>query len=445
MNNYIDYYKNKRIGFVGLGISNLPIIRLFAKHGINITVRDLKENACVENSDFLKEIGAEIITGENYLQNIKEDVLFLSPAIKQFLPEIVKAKKNGVYITTEMEEFFRFCPCNIIAVTGSDGKTTTTTLIAKLLEKAGKTVHLGGNIGNNLFARLDDIKADDFAVAELSSFQLMKMTKSPHIAVITNVSPNHLDWHHDMEEYTEAKKAIFLNQTEKGKTVLNASNAITLEMVSECKGSVATFGCGCGDYCIKENGIYKDGKLLLADEDILLPGEHNRQNYAAAIAAVDGLVSYKHITELAKTFGGVEHRIELVREFDDIKYYNSSIDSSPTRTAAALRSFKQKVIVIAGGYDKKLPVDLLGTVFAEKAKACVLMGDTLPRIKAVLEETSYQGIVLEAENMEDAVSKATSVAEAGDIIILSPAAASFDKYKNFMERGKHFKNIVNSL
>ncbi len=445
MENYIDFYKNKKIGFVGLGVSNLPIIKVFAKHGIRITVRDLKENACKENSVFLESIDAEIIIGENYLKGINEDILFLSPAIKQFLPEIAYAKSKGVYITTEMEEFFRFCPCKIIAVTGSDGKTTTTTLIAKLLEKAGKTVHLGGNIGNNLFAHLDSIKAEDFAVVELSSFQLMKMTRSPNVAVITNISPNHLDWHHDMQEYTQAKKAIFLNQTKDDKTVLNASNTLTYEMIAECKGKVATFGCNCGDFCIKDDGIYKLDKMLLADKDILLPGAHNRQNYAAAIAATEGFISNEHIVELAKTFGGVEHRIELVRELKGVKYYNSSIDSSPTRTAAALRSFKQKVIVIAGGYDKNLPVDLLGTVFAEKAKACILMGDTLPRVKAVLEASSYQGTILEAENMEDAVNKATSIATSGDIVILSPAAASFDKYKNFMERGKHFKNIVNSL
>lgn len=445
MQNYIKNYQNKSVGFVGLGISNLPILKIFADAGIKITVRDLKANACEEHGEYLKSIGARIITGEAYLDDIDEDVLFLSPAIKQFIPQLVKAKEKGVYITTEMEEFFRFCPCKIIAVTGSDGKTTTTTLIAKLLESAGKTVHLGGNIGSNLFARLGSIRAEDFAVVELSSFQLMKMTRSPHIAVITNVSPNHLDWHNGMEEYTTAKKTIFLYQSARDKTVLNASNAVTAEMVTECKGEVVTFGCDCGDYTIKADGIYKDGKLILADEDILLPGAHNRQNYAAAMAAVDGIVSKEQITALAKTFGGVEHRIELVREINGVKYYNSSIDSSPTRTAAALRAFRQKLIVIAGGYDKNLPMDMLGPLFCDKAKACVLMGNTMPKIKAVLEGVNYKGAVLTAEDMETAIAKAASIAESGDIIILSPAAASFDKYKNFMERGKHFKKIVNEI
>ena len=445
MQSIIENYKNKRVGFVGLGISNLPILKLFADVGIRITVRDFKPNACEEHKDYLANIGARIITGEGYLDDIDEDILFLSPAIKQFLPQLAKAKDDGVYITTEMEEFFRFCPCKTIAVTGSDGKTTTTTLIAKMLEKAGKTVHLGGIIGANLFVRLSEIKAEDYAVAELSSFQLMKMTRSPDVAVITNVSPNHLDWHTDMEEYTEAKKTIFRNQTNTGKTILNASNSVTAKMVSECVGKVVTFGCACGDFSIEADGIYNNGHLILADKDILLPGAHNRQNYAAAIAAVDGIVSKEQITDLAKTFGGVEHRIELVRELGGVRYYNSSIDSSPTRTAAALNAFEKKLIVIAGGYDKNIPLEPLGALFCKKAKACVLMGDTMPKIKAVLEKSGYCGVVLTADNMNEAVNAATNLAENGDIIILSPAAASFDKYKNFMERGKDFKNIVMAL
>jgi len=445
MQEIINNYKNKHIGFVGLGISNMPILKTFAESGIKITVRDFKDAVSGEHGEYLKRIDARIITGENYIDNIDEDVLFLSPAIKQFLPQLVTAKKNGVYITTEMQEFFKFCPCKIIAVTGSDGKTTTTTLIAKILESAGKTVHLGGNIGNNLFARLDIIQPSDYAVVELSSFQLMKMSLSPHISVITNVSPNHLDWHNDMEEYINAKKNIFAYQRPTDKVVLNASNTVTAAMISECIGTVKTFGCSCGDYNIQKDGIYYNGALLLADNDILLPGDHNRQNYAAAIAAVDGLADIQHITNVAKNFGGVEHRIELVRELGGVKYYNSSIDSSPTRTAAALNSFKQKLIVIAGGYDKQIPLELLGPLFCEKTKACVLMGDTAPKIKHVLASNGYNGTVEEATDMKQAVDKAKSLAQSGDIIILSPAAASFDKYKNFMQRGCHFKDIVNAL
>ncbi len=441
---YINGFVNKTVGFVGLGISNFPILEMFGKVGISLTVRDLKELS-PENKEICKKYNVHTITGEAYLDDIHEDVLFLSPAIKQFLPQLKKAKDNGVYITTEMQEFFKLCPCKIIAVTGSDGKTTTTTLIAELLKKQGYTVHLGGNIGKNLMCQLDSISVDDFAVVELSSFQLMKMSISPDIAVITNVSPNHLDWHHDMEEYTAAKKNIFIYQSKNNKTVLNLSSDATAKMCCECKGSVVTFGVGVGDYRIEPDGIYKDDKLILSDDDILLPGAHNRQNYAAAIAATDEFVSLEAVKELARTFGGVEHRIELVRNLNSVKFYNSSIDSSPSRTAAALNSFKQKLIVICGGYDKNIPLGSLGPLFIEKAKAVVLMGNTGPKIEAVLNGCNYNGCIKKARCMEEAVKTAYSIAEKDDIIILSPAAASFDMFKNFAERGNIFKSIVHSL
>lgn len=441
---YIDNLKNKKIGFVGVGISNMPIIRIFAQANIKVCLRDIKD---IRKSEFFEELsalGVSIVTGENYLDDINEDVLFLSPGVKQFLPQLQKAKENGVHITTEMQEFLSLCPCNTIGVTGSDGKTTTTTLIAKLLEAEGYTVHLGGNIGKNLFSDLDSIKPDDYAVVELSSFQLMKMSISPDIAVITNVSPNHLDWHRDMDEYIDAKCTIFKHQKKNGKCIFNISNNITKQLALT-HGNTVTFGVGEGDFSVMPDGIYKNGKLILADKDILLRGAHNRENYAAAIAVTDGLVSVDTITKLAKSFGGVEHRIELVRIHNDISYYNSSIDSSPTRTKAALESFDKKVVVIAGGYDKNIPLEPLGDLFNKKAKAVVLMGNTGPKIKRVLTECEYTGKVLEASDMKNAVDLATMLSAKGDSIILSPAAASFDMFKNFMERGNVFKKIVNEL
>ena len=318
---YIDNLKNKKIGFVGVGISNMPIIRIFVQANIKVCLRDIKD---IRKSEFFEELsalGVSIVTGENYLDDINEDVLFLSPGVKQFLPQLQKAKENGVYITTEMQEFLSLCPCNTIGVTGSDGKTTTTTLIAKLLEAEGYTVHLGGNIGKNLFSDLDGIRSDDYAVVELSSFQLMKMSISPDIAVITNVSPNHLDWHRDMDEYIDAKCTIFKHQKKNGKCIFNISNNITKQLALT-HGNTVTFGVGEGDFSVMPDGIYKNRKLILADKDILLRGAHNRENYAAAIAATDGLVSVDTITKLAKSFGGVEHRIELVRIHNDISYYN---------------------------------------------------------------------------------------------------------------------------
>lgn len=442
---YLKSYAGKRVGFVGLGVSNVPILKLLYESGAEITVRDVKDPCASEYGGLIKSLNVKVAAGDGYLDGIDEDVLFLSPAIKQFLPQLEKARADGVYITTEMQEFLKLCPCATVGVTGSDGKTTTTTLIAKLLESAGKTVHLGGNIGSNLFSRLGEIREGDFAVMELSSFQLMKMSLSPDIAVVTNLSPNHLDWHRSMDEYIDAKKNIFLFQNKNGKAVLNASDAVTASFAPLCRGKVVTFGVGEGDFCIKADGIYRNGRLILKDGDILLPGAHNRQNYAAAIAATEGIVGEDAITGLARTFGGVEHRIELVREKDGVRYYNSSIDSSPTRTAAALRSFPQKLIVIAGGYDKNIPLDPLGELFNEKAKAAILMGDTAPKIRAVLEAHSFGGRIVEADDMQGAVNAALSIARPGDVVILSPAAASFDKYKNFRCRGDDFKNKVNSL
>ncbi len=442
---YISQYIGKKVGFVGVGISNMPIIRLFAKHHGSVSVRDAKD---IENSEFgeeLRALGVTFITGASHLENINENVLFLSPGVKQFLPQLDDARANGTVITTEMQEFLSLCPCKTIGITGSDGKTTTTTLIAKLLEAEGYTVHLGGNIGKNLFSALDEIHPDDYAVIELSSFQLMKMSVSPDIAVITNVSPNHLDWHRNMDEYIDAKYNIVRFQKDGGKAVFNATNDVTKRMATSYKGTLVTFGNGEGDYYIQEDGIYSHGKLILNSKDILLPGAHNRENYAAAIAATQGLVSEDTITSLARSFGGVEHRIELVRTVDGVKYYNSSIDSSPSRTKAALESFSDTVIVIAGGYDKKVPLEPLGELFCRKTKAAILMGHTGPRIKDVLSNAGYTGAIIEVCDMQSAVYAAKGIAKDGDTVILSPAAASFDLYKNFMERGTIFKNIVNSL
>ncbi len=444
LSEYINGFSDKTVCFVGLGISNKPIMQVMGEAGISITVRDAKPL-----DDTTKELcnkyNAKMICGTEYLDNIYEDVVFLSPAIKQYLPQFATAAAKGSYITTEMQEFFKLCPCKTIAVTGSDGKTTTTTLIAKILEDAGNTVHLGGNIGNNLLSKLDEINTNDFAVVELSSFQLMKMSVSPDVAVVTNIFPNHLDWHHDMHEYTQAKKNIFRFQDSSNKLVLNISCNITSDMVSEARGRVVTFGKNSGDYAITAEGIYHNNNLIVKDSDIMLPGTHNRENYAAAIAATADFVCLDNVIRVANTFGGVEHRIEFVRSLNGVKYYNSSIDSSPSRTAAALNSFKEKVIVIAGGYDKNIPLEPLSELFERKAKAVVLMGNTGPKIKMVLDANSYSGIIMEAVDMIDAVRKATDIADIGDTVILSPAAASFDLFKNFAERGNIYKDIVNSL
>ncbi|MDD4124703.1 MAG: UDP-N-acetylmuramoyl-L-alanine--D-glutamate ligase [Eubacteriales bacterium] len=431
--------KNKKIGFVGLGISNLPVALMLKERGYYVTLRDKRVTEPVE--------GFNCIFGENYLKNIYEDILFLAPAVRHDIAEIAEAQKRGVYVTTEINEFFKRKKGKVIAVTGSDGKTTTTTLIYEILKKSGVKTLLGGNIGLNLLVNLEQEDKNTVTVCELSSFQLMKAHYAPDIAVITNIAPNHLDWHTGMDEYINAKKNIY-RLMKNGLCVLNADDAVSMNFINEIPVETITVS----GTKVLNNGVYFDNEAIYYDKakiincsDILLPGRHNRYNYCQAIAAAYGYTTKYIIEKVAKTFPGVKYRGQFIREVDGVKYFNSSIDSSPTRTAAALRAFNQRVIVIAGGYDKKIPLDPLGPLFEEKAKQVILMGNTGTKIKEILEKLPYSGIVTAAASMEEAVTTAYKAAKPGDIVILSPAAASYDMYKNFEERGDRFADCVGGL
>lgn len=445
---YFDYIKDKNVGFLGLGRSNMPLIRLLAGKNVKVTVRDRKEKAAL--GDYLPELdalGVSLISGDRYLDGVKEhDVIYKTPAIRPDLPELEEARESGTLITSEMELFFALCPCKVFAVTGSDGKTTTTTLIYEMLKKEGYTCHLGGNIGRPLIGDIEKIRPDDMAVVELSSFQLFNMTASPYAALITNISENHLDWHKDFGEYIEAKKNIFKNQSDESVLVLNYDNAYTREMEKEAKSRVRFFSlseCTSGAY-LKEGKIYFDGKFIMDKSDIILPGIHNTANYLAAISAVRDFVSDETVKTTARTFGGVEHRIEFVREKDGVSYYNDSIGSTPARTIATVSAFPDKVILIAGGYDKHLNYAELGRVIAERVKFLVLIGATSDKIETAAREAGFTNIV-RAHSFEGAVLAARDSALPGDKVVLSPASASFDMFRDFAERGKTFKNIVNGL
>lgn len=443
---YASKYKGKTVGFVGMGVSNLPVIKLFASNGAICTVRDKNDLSGRDFYQELVDLGVSFICGESYLDEIDETLLFLSPAVRPDLFGIEQARKNGTRVTSEMEEFFSLCPCKKIAVTGSDGKTTTTTLIAKLLGAQGFKVWLGGNIGVNLFATLDEITENDYAVIELSSFQLMKLSESPDVAVVTNVAPNHLDWHIDMNEYVEAKKRIFAFQNSSSLLVLNLDDEYAKRFKECAKGKVRTISGNTkdGDIYFTEKGIFENGKCLVNDNDIRIVGRHNRYNYSAAYSAVKDLVSVETLNKVASEFGGVEHRIEFVREINGIKFYNSSIDSSPSRTTACVNSFKTPIIAICGGYDKNIPYEPLGELFKSKVKYTVLCGATAKKIAAVFDSVGYTEYVI-TDDFEKAVSLAKEKANDGDNVVLTPASASFDMFKNFAERGNVFKRIVNSL
>ena len=458
LSRFFNSIKGKKVCFVGIGTSNLPLIELFAKKGAVVSACDKQSyEALGENAVRAQAAGAKLILGENYLENIDTDILFRSPGTPFHRPELENLRKKGVVVTSEMEVFFDLCPCRIIAVTGSDGKTTTTTIISELLKAAGKKVHLGGNIGTPLLPIIEQIKEDDVAVVELSSFQLISMRTSPDIAVVTNLAPNHLDIHKDMDEYVDAKRNIVLHQNAFSKAVLNLDNEIADSFSADVRGQLAKFSRRKPVI----NGAYLDGSTIIYNDhgeltkimyyhDIKIPGMHNVENYLAAISAVWGMVDVPTIVEVAKNFGGVEHRAEFVRELDGVKYYNDSIASSPTRTAmGTLSLYEEKIIIIAGGYDKHIPYEPLGPVICDKVKVLILMGDTAPKIEeAVRNSENYSEgnpIIINVKNMEEAVAAARRNAVKGDIVSLSPASASFGLYKNFAQRGNHFKDIVNSL
>ncbi len=447
---YFTGLKEKSIAVLGLGVSNRPLVRLLLEFGCRVTGCDRTPRESLDTEVLeLEKAGCRLQVGEGYLDGLEADLVFRTPGMHPGNPALVSVRDKGAEVTSEMEVFFRVCPCQIIAVTGSDGKTTTTTLISEMLKAAGHRVWLGGNIGTPLLPLCRQMQAEDFAVVELSSFQLMDMTRSPQRAVITNLAPNHLDVHRDMQEYVEAKKNIFIHQTAADLLIVNLDNDITREFSGP---GVTRFFSRQGwqaHVSLRDGIIYRGGEAVLAAADILLPGVHNIENYMAAIAAVEGLVPDEAIRQVAKSFGGVEHRIELVRVKDGVRFYNDSIASSPTRTIAGLRSFSEKVLLIAGGYDKHIPYDVLGPEICGHVKRLYLNGATAGLIREAVEScpeyTPGQPEIIDCGGFDAAVYAAARDAKAGDVVLMSPASAAFDQFKNFMVRGNHFKAMIKEL
>lgn len=454
---YLEELSGRSVTVIGMGISNVPLIKMLLRSGVKVTVRDKASREKVADlAQELESLGAKLILGPDYLENLSEELIFRTPGLSPNTPQLAQAVENGAALSSEMEVFFQTCPSHLIAVTGSDGKTTTTTIISEFLKEVDKTVYVGGNIGKPLLPDVADMDPEDFAVLELSSFQLMTMEQSPNIAVITNLAPNHLDYHHTMEEYTNAKKNIFLHQGEGDRLILNYDNEVTRSMAAEAVCPVTWFSrkerLEEGVY-LRDNAIWLTNEMgsreVLPLSDIQLPGVHNIENYMAAIAAVDGLVPDKCVRAVARRFHGVEHRIELVRELDGVKYYNDSIGTSPSRTTACLESFNQKIILIAGGYDKGVPFTQLGVEIVGHVKALFLTGNTAGAIRQAVEQApgyAESGMILaETEDLAAAVAAARQAAKPGDVVVLSPACAAFDHFKNFMERGQVFKKLVQEL
>ena len=444
---YFHSIQNKKIAVLGLGVSNRPLVRLLLEFGCDVigcdrTAREALDQEVLE----LEKLGCKLSLGEGYMDGLQADLVFRTPGMHPANPALEALRQSGAKVTSEMEVFFEVCPCRLLAVTGSDGKTTTTSLIAAMLKAAGKTVWLGGNIGTPLLPLCRQMRETDIAVVELSSFQLMDMEKSPSVAVVTNLAPNHLDVHKDMEEYIWAKTNIFRFQSSDDTLILNADNAITDGFIGN--GVTRKFSRRGRTNGLWEHGgtIFRGDVPVLETKDILIPGDHNIENYMAAILAVEGLVEDEVVRQVARSFGGVEHRIELVREKDGVRYFNDSIASSPSRTIAGLRSFTQKVILIAGGYDKKVPFDVLGPEICQHVSKLYLNGATADQIRLAVESCpGEKPEIIACENFEDAVRKAAAGAKAGDVVLMSPASPAFDQFKNFMVRGDFFKKLIMEL
>ena len=449
-----SFINGKNVAVVGIGVSNIPLINFLVKLGAEVTAFDMKEeNELGKIASEFKSKGVKLELGKGYLEKLTGfEVVFKTPSMRIDCEALVRAKNEGAYITSEMEEFVKYCKGKIYGVTGSDGKTTTTTIISKLLEAQGYKTWVGGNIGTPLFSNIEEINADDMVVLELSSFQLMTMDSPIDVAVVTNLAPNHLDMHKDMQEYIDAKKNIFLYQNEDNVLVLNRENEITYRFEKEAKGHVREFSSKRvitnGSY-YKDGTLYLEGKEVCKKNDIVIKGMHNVENYLAAFIATKDDVEIETMKKVAETFAGVEHRCELVREIDGVKYYNDSIASSPTRTLAGLFAFEKKVILIAGGYDKHIPFEPLAEQGYPFIKEIILMGDTRYLIKEAFDKLKDEkGIEVPSimvNSLEEAVIKAKEIAKEGDIITLSPACASFDMFPNFAVRGNKFKEIVNSI
>lgn len=455
-----ERFENRRVTVIGIGISNRPLIEMLTEAGAIVTACDKKTREALGSvCDELAARGVTLSLGEGYLDAIDAEIVFRTPGMRFDHPALVKAQAAGAVVTSEMQVFFELCPATVIGITGSDGKTTTTTLIYKLLTLAGKTVYLGGNIGEPLLPRLFGMTSEDFCVVELSSFQLHTMTRSPHISVITNLSPNHLDYHKNETEYAEAKYHIFLHQAPDGVLVVNGENKTHLDRalhhflnkrrIENPTLSRERFFNGETVY-EKDGAIFCEGKYVMAVSDIRIPGRHNVENYMAAIAATKDIVPFETVRTLAREFGGVEHRIEFVRAVKGVSYYNSSIDSSPTRTVAALRAFgEKKLTVLLGGYDKNLDYAPLAEPLTRHAKRVILCGATAEKIRAALVASPAYRVgapeIVMTKDLGESVAYAYSHAKEGDTVLLSPASASFDAFRNFEERGRYFKALVSEL
>jgi len=433
--------KDKKIAIIGLGVSNIPLIDYFYKYMANVTIYNNKD-LTDDMKDKLANYNFKYVIGDAYDEQLANyDYIFRSPSCLPTREDLTYAKEKGVKVTTEIEMLLELTNAKVIGITGSDGKTTTSTLISLILKASGYNVYLGGNIGTPLFTKLDDI------VLELSSFQLMDMGISPDISVITNISPNHLDIHKDYQEYIDAKKNIFKNKENK-LLVTNYDNKITNNLIKEVTSKVRLFSSKTKleeGFYYDNNKIYYNNKVILDVNDLKIKGTHNYENIMAALGATIDLIDLDKAIKAIKDFNGVEHRLELVREINGVKWYNDSVSSSPTRTIAGLKTFNKDIVLIAGGYDKNLDYTPLAEEMIGRVNKVILFGATRDKILSSLNKIDNNIEIYVENTLEDVVNKAYEIAKSPELVLFSPASASFDMFKNFADRGEQFKKLVCDL
>jgi UDP-N-acetylmuramoylalanine--D-glutamate ligase len=461
-------YSNKRIVILGAARQGTALTRYLVAQGARVTLSDAKADADVSALRGLP--GLQFALGGHPLALLDScDLLCLSGGVPIDLPIVLDARRRGIPLSNDAQIFFEACPAPIIGITGSAGKTTTTTLVGEMLRAwvsdAGlwtmgapkpPSVWVGGNIGNPLISEVERIRSDDFAVMELSSFQLELMTCSPHVACITNITPNHLDRHGTMEAYIAAKRHILDHQAPEDWQVLSADNDVTATMNTRARTlwfSVRAEPHGDGAW-MDEDGylrvrLSEAHSVVCHRRDLLLMGEHNILNALAASAVCAAVgAPVEVMRKIVTTFRGVAHRLQLVREHDGVRWYDDSIATAPERLMAALKCFEQPVILLCGGRDKHLPWEDAARLMLERCKAVILFGEMGPMVANELKKQAAGVLSVEfsvLSSLEEAVEAARRVTRPGDVVLLSPGGTSYDSYKDFAERGDHFRDLVNRV
>lgn len=452
--------ESKKVSIIGLGREGMALARFLAQRGATVTVSDLKtREELAERIEGLSEFPIRFKLGEHPQSILDADVIYVSPGVPQDIPLLVEARKRGIRISSETRLFFSLCPAPIIGITGSSGKTTTVTLVGQILERAGRQTWVGGNIGSPLIESVEEIGPEAIVVTELSSFQLENLDRSPHIACVLNITPNHLDRHQTMEAYGAAKLNILRYQGKKDYAILNRDDPATHALLPECQGRTLLFS---RLEEVEEGAFLREDRIIVrwagreeevcARGDIRLLGDHNLENVLAACAiSAAAEAPTEAMAEVCTTFAGVEHRLELVREMAGVSYYNDSIATSPERAIAALRSFDRPIVLLAGGRGKGLPFEEWAGLIVQKVRYLILFGEEAPAVEEAVREAGKRAgvaetpIIKDVGDLEEAVNLAAQVAQRGDVVLLSPACTSFDLYGDFAERGEHFKDLVRKL